>query len=107
MTKRSLYTKLIVEPETNERKNFSMWMMFGGAITFTLFAAASLYLVRDYPDWAFWLGIAAHIQIITIMTGYIAQLVKRRIVAGKDGVTIEDTSSTETITTESTSHKEG
>ena len=65
-------------------------MMFGGALTFTIFAAIGLWLVAPVLEYVFWLAIVAHVQIITIMTGFIAQLVKRRITAGKDGITISD-----------------
>lgn len=76
--------------ETNERKNISLWMMFGGALVFTGYAIAGLVLLHNYPQYVFWLAIVAHIQIFSIMAGYIAQLVKRRISAGKDGVSITD-----------------
>lgn len=76
--------------ETNERKNISLWMMFGGAVVFTIFAAVGLWLVSANLQFVFWLAVAAHIQLITIMTGFIAQLVKRRISAGKEGITISD-----------------
>lgn len=63
--------------ETNERKNLALWMLFGGAIIFTAYATAGLWLTASEPTYVFWLAIAAHIQIFTIMTGYVAQLVKK------------------------------
>lgn len=76
--------------ETNERKNLSLWMMFGGAIVFTLYAIAVLVMVKTSLEYVFWLGVIAHIQIFSIMAGFIAQLVKRRISAGKSGISITD-----------------
>ena len=76
--------------ETNERKNLAIWMMFGGSIVFTIFAALGLWLVAASLQYVFWLAIVAHAQLAIIMTGFIAQLVKRRITAGKDGITISD-----------------
>lgn len=76
--------------ETNERKNIALWMMFGGAIIFTIYAVVGLWLVASFPNYVFWLAVIAHVQIFSIMAGYIAQLVKRRISAGKDGVSITD-----------------
>jgi len=64
--------------------------MFGGAVVFTIFAAVGLWLVSANAQFVFWLALAAHVQLITIMTGFIAQLVKRRISAGKEGITISD-----------------
>lgn len=65
-------------------------MMFGGAIVFTIYATAAFILVRGELGFVFWLGVIAHIQIFSIMAGFIAQLVKRRISAGRDGITITD-----------------
>lgn len=65
-------------------------MMFGGALVFTGYAIAGLWLVATRLDYVFWLAVIAHVQIFSIMAGFIAQLVKRRISAGKDGVTITD-----------------
>jgi hypothetical protein len=76
--------------ETNERKNIALWMMFGGSIVFTLYAIAGLWLVSSYANYVFWLAVIAHAQIFSIMAGYIAQLVKRRITVGRDGVSITD-----------------
>lgn len=76
--------------ETNERKNIALWVMFGGCIVFTAYAVAGLVLLASTPKYVFWLAVIAHIQIFSIMAGYIAQLVKRRISAGRDGVSITD-----------------
>ncbi len=76
--------------ETNERKNIALWMMFGGAVIFTAYSIVGLVLVSAFPNYVFWLAVVAHIQIFSIMCGYIAQLVKRRISAGKEGVSITD-----------------
>lgn len=76
--------------ETNERKNLAIWMMFGGAVVFTIYATYGLLLVKSNLGFVFWLAIVAHVQIFSIMAGFIAQLVKRRISASKNGVSIED-----------------
>lgn len=76
--------------ETNERKNLALWIMLGGAIIFTLYAIVGLWLVSNTALYVFWLAVIAHAQIFTIMTGYIAQLVKRRVSVGKEGMSITD-----------------
>lgn len=76
--------------ETNERKNLALWIMLGGAIIFILYAAIGLWLVSSTALYVFWLAVIAHAQIFTIMTGYIAQLVKRRVSVGKEGMSITD-----------------
>ena len=64
-------------------------------LVFTAYASVGLWLVSSTPAHVFWLAVLAHIQIFSIMCGYIAQLVKRRISAGKDGVSIQDEGLTE------------
>lgn len=76
--------------ETNERKNLALWIMFGGGIIFTLYAIAGLWLVASTPLYVFWLAVIAHVQIFSIMAGYIAQLVKRRLSVGREGLSITD-----------------
>jgi len=89
----------LLDLETNERKNLSLWMMFGGAVTFTIFAAIGLWLVSANLTYVFYLAVLAHLQVITIMTGFIAQLVKRRVSINKTGISLEDSSDPTTTTT--------
>lgn len=56
----------------------------------TFYAIVVLWLVRVYPGYTFWLGLAAHGQIAFILTGFIALFVRRRLKAGKDGIEVED-----------------
>ena len=64
--------------------------MFGGALVFTVYLFASIWLLRFDLVSIFWLAVLAHGQLFTIMTGYIALVVKRRIQINKDGVSIQD-----------------
>jgi hypothetical protein len=81
--------------ETNERKNLALWIMLGGAIIFTIYAVIGLWLVSSVALYVFWLAVIAHVQIFSILAGYIAQLVKRRISVGKEGMSITDNPSEE------------
>jgi hypothetical protein len=69
--------------------------MLGGGIIFILYAIVGLWLVSSTALYVFWLAVIAHAQIFTIMTGYIAQLVKRRVSIGKEGASITDNPSEE------------
>lgn len=80
----------LIDIETNDRKSWSLWLMFGGAVVFTIYAFIGLFMVSNIPSYVFWLAVIAHIQIFSIMCGYIAQLVKRRIAISKEGVSITD-----------------
>lgn len=73
------------------RRAFSFLAIMGGCMVFTLFAAASLYLLRDHPDFVFYLGLCAHVQVLIGMTALGWQMGRRvSINAGRDGVTLSD-----------------
>lgn len=73
--------------------------MFGGAVVFTAFAGVGLWLVEASLQYVFYLALVAHVQILVIMTGFIAQLVKRRVSISKDGLSVEDSSDSSGETT--------
>lgn len=68
-------------------------MMFGGAVVFTTMLSISFFLVRGELGFVFWLGIAAHAQLALIISGFIGQLIKRRVKIGRDGLEVEDNDS--------------
>ncbi len=61
------------------RRGWALALLAGGGMAFTAMAAWALYMVREAPDRAFWLGVAAHVQVFAVFTGIAALLVKRRI----------------------------
>lgn len=61
------------------RRGWALAFLAGGGMAFTAMAAWALHMVRDVPDRAFWLGVAAHVQVFAVFTGIAALLVKRRI----------------------------
>jgi len=91
----------ILNIETNGRKNIAIWMMFGGSLTFTLFSGIALWMLASNLTYVFYLALAAHLQILVIMTGFTALLVKRRISVNKNGASIEDSSNDPTTNTPS------
>lgn len=84
--------------ETNERKNLALWIMLAGAMIFLIYAVVGLWLVASIPLYVFWLAVIAHIQVFSIIAGFIAQLVKRRISFSRDGVSITDRQAGDTET---------
>ena len=76
---------------SEQRKNFTLLAMLGGAVTMTILAALAIWLVKASPLYVLYLGLAAHLQIVIVMTGLTAQIVRRKISASKEGFTIEDT----------------
>lgn len=76
--------------ETNERKNLALWIMLAGMVFFAVYATVAFFWLQSHLGFIFWMGVIAHIQIFSIMAGFIAQLVKRRISAGKQGIEISD-----------------
>ena len=76
--------------ETNERKNLALLIMLAWAIVFTIYAVVGLWVVSNVAVYVFWLAVAAHAQVFMILAGFTAQLVKRRISLGREGVQIDD-----------------
>lgn len=61
------------------RRAWALIFMAGGAFTMTVYAAVALWLVRKNPGYAFSLGIAAHVTIVLVLTGFVGLLVKRTV----------------------------
>ncbi|MFN3351934.1 hypothetical protein [Pseudorhodoplanes sp.] len=73
------------------RRALAFLGVMGGCVVFTLFAAVSLWLLRDHPGFVFWLALAAHVQILVGMTALGWQMGRRLSAsAGRDGVSISD-----------------
>lgn len=73
------------------RRGLAFLAVMGGAMVFTVFAAVGLYLLRDHPDFTFYLALAAHVQVLVGMTALGWQMGRRiNVNAGRDGVTIND-----------------
>jgi hypothetical protein len=73
------------------RRALSFLAVMGGAMVFTLFAAVGLYLLRDHPEFTFYLALAAHVQVLIGMTALGWQMGRRlNVNAGRDGVTLSD-----------------
>jgi hypothetical protein len=79
---------LPLDPES--RRAWAFLALCGGCITFTIFAAVGVYLVRGDAKLAFWLALAAHAQILVGMTALSALLVRRTLKVSKDGIDITD-----------------
>jgi hypothetical protein len=73
-----------------KRQAWAFAAIVGGCVVFTMFAAVGVYLVRGNALFAFYLALAAHVQVLVGMTCIGALLVKRRIKVDKDGVELSD-----------------
>jgi zinc transporter ZupT len=61
-----------------------------GCVVMTVFAAIGVWLVSGNAKYSFYLALAAHVQVLIGLTAFSAQLIKRTIKAGKDGIEITD-----------------
>lgn len=73
------------------RRAFAFLAIFGGCVVFTIFAAVGVYQVRNNPGLAFWLAIAAHMQVLVGLTA-LGWAMGRRMTASvsRDGVSLDD-----------------
>ena len=73
------------------RRALAFLAVMGGAMVFTLFAAAGLWLLRNHPGFTFYLALAAHVQVLVGMTALGWQMGRRlNVNAGRDGVSLND-----------------
>lgn len=78
--------------DTDGRRAGAFIALLGAAFVFTAYAAVVLYIVRGAIGLVFWLGLAAHMQIAIITTGFIALFVKRTVTISKEGLIVNDIS---------------
>jgi hypothetical protein len=74
----------------NGRRIAAFGALLGGCAIMTIFASIAVWLVSGNAMYSFYLGLAAHAQIMLGLTAFTALFVKRSIKAGKDGIEITD-----------------
>ena len=73
------------------RRAWAFIAIWGGCVTFTLFAAVAVWLVSGNALYSLYLGLAAHVQVLIGMTA-LGWAMGRRVNAsvGRDGVKMDD-----------------
>lgn len=71
------------------RRAMALLFLAGGGIAMTGYAGWSLWMVRTVPQYAFYLGLAAHVSILVVLTGFAGLLVKRMLKANVAGASFE------------------
>jgi hypothetical protein len=80
-------TEIVDLVGSERRRNWGLILLAGGGMAMTVFAGASLWLVREDRDYAFYLGAGALALVGIVLTGFAGLLVKRTIrgsVAGSE-----------------------
>lgn len=78
------------EARSENRRDWALMALFGGAVVMTLFAAFAMYWVSDNPKYVLWLGLAAHAQIVISISALAGLLVKRSLKVSRTGLEIVD-----------------
>ena len=63
------------------RRGWALALLAGGGIAMTLYAVVALILVRTHTAYVLYLGLAAHVSILIVLTGFAGLLVKRTLSA--------------------------
>ena len=71
------------------RRAMALLFLAGGGVAMTAYAGWSLWMVRDVAQYAFYLGLAAHVSILVVLTGFAGLLVKRMLKANVAGASFE------------------
>ena len=76
------------------RRAWAFLAIWGGCVTFTVFAAVAVWLVSGNARYSLYLGLAAHVQVLVGLTA-LGWAMGRRVRAevGKDGAKIDDSGS--------------
>jgi hypothetical protein len=73
------------------RRAWAFLAILGGCMVFTGIIIWSVWMIRDFAGFVFWLALAAHVQVLVGMTALGWQMGRRLMAsAGRDGVTIND-----------------
>lgn len=84
-------TMPVVSTEREDRRrDRALWMLFGGAMTMTALSLLSLIAVRNNATHAFWLGMAAHAQVVIVLSAIGGLLVKRKLELSREGLKLDD-----------------
>lgn len=75
---RWLHTAICALTTEDGRKGWAMLAALGCSVTMTIYAAAVLYLVKNSPMLAFWLGLSALGIILIVITGLMVLLGVKR-----------------------------
>ena len=83
--------KLLSIATPDGRRAWAFLAIVGGCMVFTGIIIWSVWMIRDYAGFVFWLALAAHAQVLVGMTA-LGWAMGRRLMAsaGRDGVTIND-----------------
>ena len=75
------------------RKAWSFLALVGAAMVFTAFAAFAVWNLRNSAGMSFWLGLAAHVQVFTVL-GALGWVLGRRMSSKvtRDGAEFDDRS---------------
>jgi hypothetical protein len=79
-----------VQDRSDTRRDWALIILAGGGMVMTVFAAFVLYLVHGNEKYAFYLGLAAMLQVLLVLTGLMGLLVKRTISISRTGINIGD-----------------
>lgn len=79
--------RVLMDPDG--RRAWALLLAAGGGIMMTVYAAVALWLVRAHPAYVFSLGLAAHLSIIFVLTGFLGLLIKRALKASDGKRTLE------------------
>lgn len=85
-----MFNELIDKFLTSEgRRAAAIIFMAAGGAVMTAYAFVALWMVASIPAYVFWLGLASHVSVLTILTGFAGLLVKRMLKAGVGTAMIE------------------
>jgi hypothetical protein len=81
------------------RRAAAFGALLGGGIAMTIYAAFAMWLVRSVAQYVLWLGLAAHVAVLVVLTGFAGLLVKRMVRGSVAGASFEVSDQSDIVTT--------
>jgi hypothetical protein len=76
--------------KSDTRRDWALMLLSGGGMVMTGFAALCLYMLQDRPGFVFYMGMAAMIEVLVVLTGLTGLLVKRELKISRGEISISD-----------------
>ena len=73
------------------RRSLAFLAIVGGSMVFTCLIIATVWMLREYAGFLFWLALAAHAQVFVGMSAIGWAMGRRAVISvTKDGATVDD-----------------
>jgi hypothetical protein len=74
----------------DDRRDWALYTVVASGALMIVFATLALFFVKSHANYTFYLGLAAMVNLMVVITGLLGLLVKRSLVVSRTGIEITD-----------------